>query len=163
MPNSAIKLFPIFLLLCSNNSSGRCDGGQGRVDSYLKTDREQPEIRDTILVAAGWKKRTENHTYGNVIRHRLLVTKPVSCIFSLDTAGQISTLKIYQSSGSDSVDERALALIRNAAPFGSEMKPCIVEPLVAYFTPPGLYIITAPPAHGRYMTRKMQENHSSSP
>jgi TonB family protein len=56
------------------------------------------------------------------VRTGPLVETPVSCMFNLYASGQITNLKILKSSGSDAVDQAALALIRKAAPFRFDPK-----------------------------------------
>ncbi|HEY9784411.1 MAG TPA: energy transducer TonB [Candidatus Obscuribacterales bacterium] len=92
--------------------------------------------RAAILQANRVIKKNLEGTTVVEITNEPLVTKPVSCMFSFSShSGKLVNLRILVSSGDKEVDQTALKLIRNAAPFKFDPRYSRSgESLVAHFT-----------------------------
>lgn len=74
--------------------------------------------RKAILQSAGAIKVNADGTYKFLITPLKVFPKPVRILFSFDSqSGLLTGLSVYQTSGDRAIDQRALLIVRNAAPF----------------------------------------------
>ncbi|MBC7996741.1 MAG: energy transducer TonB [Leptolyngbya sp.] len=89
-------------------------------------------VRTAILKSCGVMKTNANGTNSFVSNPNppSLVEKPVSCKLILNSSGEIIEVAILKTSGSSSIDQAAVAIIRKAAPYkldSADQKPLEVS------------------------------------
>lgn len=74
-------------------------------------------IRIAILRSRGILNESTDGTYIYATNIKPLVKKPVTCKLILTTSGEVANLSVLKSSGEHSIDETAMLIVRQAAPF----------------------------------------------
>jgi TonB family protein len=107
----------VFTILWTAVLPVAADPIRGVHDDFDKANRFSRfnDVRLAIMHSAGII--VDSDLEGRYRSEHTMITRPLSCLVTVNKSGQITALSIDRSSGDKSVDERALKVIKNAAPF----------------------------------------------
>lgn len=136
MKRTSLLALCLFMLFAAKTS------GQG-IHCGFKQNTWLNPYRNAILKAGGVVEENSNGKFSYVSKPPSLVAKPVDCLFSFDDYGKLKNLRILKGSGDKTVDEKAMSLIRKAAPFRYDPSYSRRgEILIARFTPVDVTIVS---------------------